>query len=111
MEYGQTAIEFFHHKEKIKATQKGKVQPRAHLQTVAFLLILFVPGGDVSASLQQQLADMWMTHLSGQHQRSPAILQKRQTHKESRQSHANKRKLILKSTVKDVIQGDNKPIY
>lgn len=44
------------------------------------LLVLFVPDGDISSSLQQQLTDAWMTHLGCQHQRCPAILEKNQRH-------------------------------
>lgn len=42
------------------------------------LLVLFVPDGDISPSLKQQLTDAWMTHLGCQHQRCPAILEKNQ---------------------------------
>lgn len=43
-----------------------------------FLLVLFVAGRDVSPAIQQQLADVRMTHLGCQHQGSPAILSKEQ---------------------------------
>lgn len=42
------------------------------------LLVLFVPDGDISPSLQQQLTDAWVTHLGCQHQRCPAILEENQ---------------------------------
>lgn len=60
-------------------------------------LILFVPDGDISSSLQEQLADAWMTHLSCQHQRSPSILNKRQIHKELQSTHLYARGIHKKS--------------
>lgn len=45
---------------------------------MCYLLILFVSDCDITSSIQQQLTDVWMTHLSGKHQWGPTILQ---THK------------------------------
>ena len=51
-----------------------------HNQGGYLSLVLFVPDGDISSSLQQQLTDAWMTHLGCQHQRCPAILEKNPRH-------------------------------